>query len=73
MNEYQYSFYRQRLECFFELVEGAEQPNMFYLRASRPVSKRELSEHCEALRDNEALTDEQKDLDAAIEQMGAAW
>ena len=71
--EYQYSFHRQRIDCFFELAEGAEQPNMFYLRATRPVSKREFSEYCEALGNNMPLTPEQAELAASIDQMGAAW
>lgn len=71
--EYQYSFYRQRVDCFFEYVEEAAAPNMFYLQATRPVTKQEFRDYCEALRDNEPLSQEQQELSAAIEQMGAAW
>lgn len=82
--EYQYSFHRQRLDCFFELV-GLGEPNMFLLRSHRPVTKQVFREYCEHLRDNTAPFDSlnmpeeirlqklQEYYGLSIVSMGAAW
>jgi hypothetical protein len=70
---YQYSFFRQRVDSFFEYVEESPSPNMFFLDIEGKITKQEFRDFCEALRDRVELTSEQLEIKSRIRTMGAAW